>query len=218
MQITGTARMTANQQTAWEAFHDTGVLQRTIPGVESFIEVEPGRYQVVVGLGIASIKGRYKGDVAFAEEVEPEAFTLTLQAAGGAGTIGAEVDVRLSPADDGGCEVAWSADAIVGGAIGGVGQRMLVGVSKRMAAKFFADIDAEITGARTPTAVSDAADAPSGGQPSRHAAAGDAARSGSPRIEAPPSAASPLGFALGMAMGAGIALAGVAVGAALGRR
>ena len=38
------------------------------------------------------------------------------------------------------------ADAVVGGMLGGVGQRMLTSVSKRMAAEFFGAVDAVLTG------------------------------------------------------------------------
>ncbi len=220
MQITGTARMDADPQTAWKAFHDTDVLQRTIPGAESFAEIEPGRYLVTVTLGVASIKGTYKGKVTFKNEVEPESFILTLQAAGGAGTIGADVDVRLAEVAAGGTEVTWSADAIVGGAIGGVGQRMLAGVSRRMAAKFFADIDAAIThGKKTPTVqVGNSAAAGGGEIPVPAAAVGAVSQrpvAGSQLTGAQFGGSS---FSLGLVMGAGIALAGVAVGAVLGRR
>jgi len=35
MQITGTAHMDAPVDVAWQAFHDPGVLSRTIPGLQS---------------------------------------------------------------------------------------------------------------------------------------------------------------------------------------
>ena len=45
--------------------------------------------------------------------------------------------------DDGGTTaVAYDADAVVGGMVGGVGQRMLGSVSKRMAGEFFGNVAA----------------------------------------------------------------------------
>ena len=49
--------------------------------------------------------------------------------------------MTLEESADGGTSLTYDADAIVGGMIGGVGQRMLVGVSKRMAAEFFGNVD-----------------------------------------------------------------------------
>ena len=44
----------------------------------------------------------------------------------------------------GGTDLTYDADAVVGGTIGGVGQRMLNGVAKKMAGQFFAAVDADI--------------------------------------------------------------------------
>ena len=49
--------------------------------------------------------------------------------------------VTLEESAAGGTSVTYDADATVGGMIGGVGQRMLVGVSKRMAAEFFGNVE-----------------------------------------------------------------------------
>ena len=57
--------------------------------------------------------------------------------------------VTLEESAAGGTSVTYDADAVVGGMIGGVGQRMLVGVSKRMAAEFFGNVETVLlTGAR----------------------------------------------------------------------
>ena len=50
-------------------------------------------------------------------------------------------------ADGEGTTLTYSADAVVGGPVAGVGQRMITGVAKRMAGQFFSAIDAELTGA-----------------------------------------------------------------------
>ena len=66
--------------------------------------------------------------------------------AGAPGTIDADVKVQLVPAAGGGTELTYDADASVGGAIGGVGQRMLTGVTKKMAGQFFTALDRDIAG------------------------------------------------------------------------
>ena len=45
--------------------------------------------------------------------------------------------IRVAPGDDGTTLLSYDADAIVGGMIGGVGQRLLTGVAKRTAGEFF---------------------------------------------------------------------------------
>lgn len=144
MQIIGTAHMDAPIPVAWNAFHDPGVLTRTIPGLQSLQETGADAYKATIKAGVASIKGTYVGNVAITEQVEHESFLLKASGQGGPGTISADIRVRLATATDGGTDIAWAADASVGGAIGGVGQRMLQGVARKMATQFFAAIDADI--------------------------------------------------------------------------
>lgn len=63
---------------------------------------------------------------------------------------------------DGTTTLSYDADAVVGGMIGGVGQRMLASVSKRMAGEFFGNVEKAIT--RGPEQlVEDVATTPTGG-------------------------------------------------------
>ena len=84
---------------------------------------------------------------------------MKLQGAGAPGTVDATVDVRFAPADGGGTEIAYEADATVGGMVGGVGQRMLGSVSKRMAGEFFGNVGKSLIGER-PAVAAAAAGAP----------------------------------------------------------
>ena len=101
MQITGKNHLSVDPATAWAAFHDAGVLERSIPGAQSLREIQPGTYAMTVTAGVAAIKGTYDGQAAFSQESEPESFVLSLSGAGGPGTVNADVHVVLSPADDG---------------------------------------------------------------------------------------------------------------------
>jgi hypothetical protein len=58
--------------------------------------------------------------------------------------VRATVQIGLEPVESG-TELSWSADAVVGGAVAGVGQRMLTGVAKRMAGQFFTAVEQELT-------------------------------------------------------------------------
>lgn len=220
MLISSVAQMTADPDTAYAAFHDPRILAATIPGVESFTPVDEQSYNVVLTMGVAAIKGTYKGSVAFSQEQAPTSFVLTAKGSGGPGTIGAAISVALAPGEAGGTEVTWEADAVLGGAIGGVGQRMLSGVAKRIATKFFKDIDRAIhEGVEEPAIISEVAAPEVLAVP-----AVSAAPAGSTLPVAEPAGAV-LGtsvrgseFFAGAAVGAGAALLGVCVGLLAGRR
>src|SRR4051812_16591921 len=157
MKITGSATLAGDPQQVWDAFHDPAVLARCLPGCERLTEVGPDHYAMTVTAGVAAIKGTYDGEVSLRDPQHPDSFTMKASGAGAPGTVDADVVVRLRPSAAGGTELTYDADASVGGVIGGVGQRMLAGVTKKMAGQFFSAVDADISGVRAGTAGAPAA-------------------------------------------------------------
>ena len=222
MKISGSSTLDAPVDKVWEAIHDPAVLARCLPGCESLSVIGEDRYAMTVTAGVAAIKGTYAGEVALSEKVAPHSLTMKASGVGAPGTIDADVRVRLAPSAGGGTDLTFDADASVGGTIGGVGQRMLAGVTKKMAGQFFTALDQDIAGllpvgapAAGPVAVPGAAAAPGLAAPAApgqvYAGRPGAARGG-------PDLGSGAGFALGALVGGLLALAGVALGARIGRR
>ncbi len=102
---------------------------------------------MTVTAGVAAIKGTYSGSCVLSDLVPHESLVMRLDGAGAPGTIGATVGVRFAPGPTAARSITYDADAIVGGMVGGVGQRMLTSVSRRMAGEFFGNVDAVLTGA-----------------------------------------------------------------------
>ncbi len=219
MKITGTSTLGAAPDEVWRAILDPAVLARCIPGCEALTTVGEDRYAMTVTAGVAAIKGRYAGEVALTEMDAPSALTLRANGAGAPGTIDADVRVRLSPATGGGTDLAYDADATVGGTIGGVGQRMLAGVTRKMAGEFFTALDADIAGAGV---VAPPAIPPSGVPATGVGAPAEAPvgttfvgrSAGAARATAPASARD---LVLAGLAGGLLVLAGVALGARIGR-
>ena len=143
--------------------------------------------------------------------------------AGAPGTVEATVVVRLSPSPDGGTDLTYDADAAVGGPVGGVGQRMLNGVTKKMAGQFFAAVDAEIAGVRPEERAVAAAPAlvaapTSGTTPVAATPASSVTYAGRAPAAKPGFSLDNASFAAGAVFGGLLALAGVAIGAAIARR
>ena len=229
MKITGSANLAAEPQQVWDAFHDPAVLARCLPGCNRLTELGPDRYAMTVTAGVAAIKGTYDGEVALLDPQHPEMFTMKASGAGAPGTVDADVTVRLAPAASGGTELSYDADAAVGGMIGGVGQRMLAGVTRKMAGQLFAAVDADIAGVAAPVAVVGAAS-----PAAPLATVGTGLPSAANGIPAPTSAPGGVGtvyagrsttqersrmrdYALGVVSGGAVAIVGVVVGWAIGR-
>ncbi len=217
MKITGTSTLDAAPDAVWRAILDPAVLARCIPGCEALTTVGEDRYAMTVTAGVAAIKGTYTGEVALTDMQKPSALRLKANGAGGPGTIDADVRVHLTPSGSGGTALEYEADATVGGTIGGVGQRMLAGVTRKMAGQFFTALDADIAGggARATAApgapVAVAAAGPSAGPAVCTTFTGRAAA-------APAAGTSPRDLVVAALAGGLLALAGVALGWRLGRR
>jgi carbon monoxide dehydrogenase subunit G len=218
MKISGTAALTSTPEQVWDAFHDPAVLARCLPGCESLTQVGQDEYAMTVTAGVAAIKGTYDGKVALQDPRPPGQFTMKATGAGAPGTVDADVVVRLSPAASGGTDLTYDADAAVGGVIGGVGQRMLAGATRKMAAQFFASVDADIAGVRPvpieSPVLTRAPGAPAGAPVYAGVAATPAAELG----RAGAARRADRSWAYGVLTGGAVALAGVIVGWNLGRR
>jgi uncharacterized protein len=210
MKFTGQNTLNAPVDRAWEALLDPAVLARTIPGCERLEARGDNAYAMTVTAGVASIRGTYAGSCVLSDLQDRSSLVMRLEGAGAPGTIGATVDVRFADAGDGTTTVSYDADAVVGGMIGGVGQRMLTSVSRRLAAEFFGNVDAVLAG---PAAVPPVVPAAAGAAPPPGA-------TGAPTVgqvfTPPPPAAVAAGsrqeFLLGVAVGAGLVVVGVLIG------
>ncbi|MFI9590223.1 carbon monoxide dehydrogenase subunit G [Nonomuraea sp. NPDC052265] len=204
MKVAGSAVIGVQRDRVWAALQDPAVLVRTIPGCERLEETGPDTYRMTVNAGVASVKGVYQGEVALAEPHAPESFTLRARGQGAPGTVEATVLVRLSEID-GGTRVDYDADAVIGGMIGGVGQRMLGSVARRTAGEFFSAVEDHLC-APPPAAPEPPAAAPAQAAPTV--------------FERPPgqhAESRPWALLASFGLGAGVALTGVAVGWLLGR-
>jgi carbon monoxide dehydrogenase subunit G len=222
MKVSGKAVLNAPREQVWQALNDPAVLVRTIPGCQRLEAIDTDAYTMTVTAGVASIKGIYSGEVRLTEQAPHDTFILKAAGSGTPGTVSASVLVSLAEEGESRTTLSYDADAVVGGMIAGVGQRMLVGVAKKTAGEFFSAVDDVLTGV---------APAPAGPAEAASGAGGDgtvaeAGKAEAPRVYEAPGAAAALrsaggggDFARGALLGAAAALLGALVGGWLaGRR
>jgi carbon monoxide dehydrogenase subunit G len=213
MKITGHNSIPFPVETVWDALLDPAVLVRTIPGCERLETTGEHTYAMTVTAGVASIRGTYAGTCALSDLEPHESLVMRLQGAGAPGTIDATVHVSFRNGD-GQTTVSYDADAVVGGMVGGVGQRMLGSVSKRMAGEFFDNVSHAIASPDLP--------AGDGGPPEQGPgtppATTPAGAPGAVYTAPPRPSGAQQEFLKGIAVGAGLVLLGVLAGSLFGRR
>jgi hypothetical protein len=217
--LDGSAVLHASPEDVWQALTDPAVLARTIPGCLALERVGEDSYRMDVSVGVGAVKGTYAGEVHLTDQQRPRSYVMHASGAGAPGQVRATVTIELAPDGDSATVLTYSADAVVGGPVAGVGQRMITGVAKRMAAQFFTAVDAELTGAAAPAVT----------EPRPSAAAVSATDAEAPAAPPPQvftgRAGVPAGtsgdlrtLALGAVGGSLLTLIGVLVGYRLGRR
>lgn len=230
MKISGSNVVEHPVERVWEALLDPRVLVATIPGCERLEPTGENAYAMTVTAGVAAIRGTYTGSCALSKLEPHESLVMTLNGAGGPGTVDAVVDVTFDDLGAGGTRIGYTADATVGGMVGGVGQRMLASVSTRMADRFFDAVGAAIGAGGAvavplcplrPSARSTRAGRRGGGAGTARRRPGlRRAHDGCGGVHARARRRGPGAGELtrGIGIGAAVALLGVLVGAVVGRR
>ena len=100
------------------------------PAASGWSRPAPDTYQATVTAGVASIKGTFDGEVRLTDQRPPTLHAARLRGRR-PGHGERESPVTLAAGRRRHHRLTYDADAVVGGVIGGVGQRMLAGVAKR---------------------------------------------------------------------------------------
>ncbi|MBI2360422.1 MAG: carbon monoxide dehydrogenase subunit G [Deltaproteobacteria bacterium] len=140
MKIEGSYTFNAPRVKVWEILLDPKTIAQCMPGCEGLAPIGPDEYEATMKIGIAAVKGTYKGKVAIKDKQPPTHYVLSGEGSGGPGFMQGDMAVDLEE-KDGLTLLRYSVDAKVGGLIAGVGQRMFGGVAKMMADQFFKKVE-----------------------------------------------------------------------------
>jgi carbon monoxide dehydrogenase subunit G len=136
LKFEGSYTFNASREKVWRVLQDPKIMAQCMPGCEQLTEIAPDRYEATMKVGVAAVKGTYKGKVTIKDKQAPSHYTLSGEGSGGPGFMKGDVSIDLEE-DNGKTVLKYSADAQAGGLIASVGQRMLGGVAKMMLDQFF---------------------------------------------------------------------------------
>jgi carbon monoxide dehydrogenase subunit G len=207
MKVTGDEMLGAPVEAVWAVLTDPDALAGSLPGCERLRPAGAGSYQLTLSLAAAPVAGAYSGSATVTAGPEPLTRSVSVALAGERGTVAADLIVRVSAAGEAGTQIGYQADVTAEGPIAGAGQRLLTALAQRLAADTLAALIAIIVGAE-PTD-------PAGGGPVPGAPALTAVRE---RLRTGPSRGTWAGVRAGLLVGGAVGLAGIAVGALIGRR
>ena len=145
MKLSGTYRLKASRDKVWKGLNDPEVLRQCAPGCKQMTRVEDTSpdisYDVLMEVGIASIKGSYTGKLQVAEEISGSQYRLILTGNGTNGFVRAEGLIQLKDLEEE-TLVDYSGQVQVGGLIASVGQRVMESAAKLLVGQFFKSFEA----------------------------------------------------------------------------
>ena len=144
MDLQGSRQLAVTQQQAWDALNDPEVLKVCIPGCTSIEPSGDNAFDLVNTVKIGPVSAKFKSTITLSDINPPASYTLNFEGNGGPAGFGkGTANVNLAPNDQG-CELSYTVNASVGGKVAQVGQRLIDGVAKSMAEKFFKNFDEEM--------------------------------------------------------------------------
>jgi hypothetical protein len=142
MTMTGEVTLPAERPKVWALLNDPEALKSAIPGCQSLEKTGENGFAAVVKLRIGPVSATFKGKVELLDIVPLEGYTIKGEGEGGIAGFakgGAKVSLADAP---GGTLLRYDVEATVGGKIAQLGSRLIDGVAKNMADKFFANFAA----------------------------------------------------------------------------
>jgi carbon monoxide dehydrogenase subunit G len=124
------------------ALTDPAVLQKCIAGCETMI-LKDDTFEAMMKIGIAGIKGTYRGKVRIKDPKPPASFTMEMEGKGAPGFVKGTGSIRLEPDGDG-TKLFAEGDAQVGGPIVAVGSRLIEAASRKLTEDFFERLRAQV--------------------------------------------------------------------------
>ncbi len=139
LEFSGAPEITATRDHVWSRLMDPNFVAASAPGVETVEALDPTHFKVVSGLGVGSVKVRFKLDVELFDIVQGK--QLKMRARGKA--PGSAVDVvsrlQLEEAGPGKTRLDWAATSEVSGTVASVGARLLEGTARKLTEQFWTD-------------------------------------------------------------------------------
>ncbi len=146
MELEGARTIAADRATVWEKLNDAEVLKACIPGCQELTGSPEEGFEAVVVQKVGPVKATFKGAVTLENVVPGESYTITGEGKGGvAGFARGGADVALADVPEG-TELTYKVEALVGGKLAQLGNRIVGGFARKMADEFFERFVAQVEG------------------------------------------------------------------------
>jgi uncharacterized protein len=146
MTMNGEVQLAAPREVVWAKLNDAEVLKQCIPGCEELNKTSDTGFSAVATIKIGPVKARFKGHVQLSDMDPPNGYKISGEGEGGvAGFAKGGAVVKLTD-KDGGTLLTYDVESQIGGKLAQLGQRLVQGTAKKLAADFFNKFAAAVAG------------------------------------------------------------------------
>jgi carbon monoxide dehydrogenase subunit G len=131
VKIEGNYTFQAPRGMVFGLLQDPEVLAKIIPGCEELTKTAENEYEAALEISIGPIKGKFKGKVIISDLNDPESYTMEVSGNGAPGFVKGTGHVMLAEAEQN-TLMSYQGDAMVGGKIASVGQRLVESAAKAL--------------------------------------------------------------------------------------
>ncbi|MCY4446348.1 MAG: carbon monoxide dehydrogenase subunit G [Rhodobacteraceae bacterium] len=144
MELSGDKILPVNRELVWKHLTDPEILLECIPGCSELTGTLEEGFEAVVTQKIGPVKATFKGMVKFEDIVVRQSYTMVGEGKGGAAGIASGL-ARVSFADsEEGTLLIYEVEAAMKGKIAQLGSRLVSGVAKKLADKFFTNFQEKV--------------------------------------------------------------------------
>jgi len=139
LEFSGAPEIDAPRARVWARLTDPEFIAASAPGVEAVERVDPRRFRVTSGIGFGPMRLKFELDVELTDIVEQERLRMMAQGQAPGSAVDTVSSVRLEPLGEHRTRLVWTATTTLGGAVAGLGGRLLEAIARRMTEDFWTD-------------------------------------------------------------------------------
>lgn len=137
LEFSGSPVIHATREYLWSRLTDPGFVAASAPGVEAVEAVDLTHFKVVSGLGVGSVKVRFKLEVELFDIVAGRSLKMRSRAKAPGSMVDTVSSLQIGDAAPGTVRLDWSARSEVSGTVASVGARLLEGTARRLTEDFW---------------------------------------------------------------------------------
>ncbi len=147
MHFEGDVTIKASREKVWQFLTDPDGVGQCVPGLESMEVVTPGqKFKAVAGLGLGTIKVKFKTDVEWLELDKPNRAKMRARGNAPGSSMEAVSEMVLTESDPETTALHWSAEVKIFGTIASLAARLMGSVTQKMTSAFFDCVQKKIEG------------------------------------------------------------------------